>query len=65
MIFPDKPRPPWQAAQPKRLLPKQPAAEPVVASTQPRPPGYWRERIEFTIIVVGFYFWVQFWWQYQ
>ena len=63
MIFPDKPRPPWQYAQP-------PAARPragldhlgIAAETKSRrPPGYWRERIELTIIVVGFYFWVEYW----
>jgi hypothetical protein len=64
MIFPDKPRPPWQKPQPVKLKPQAPEPKPVAAKPQ-RPPGYWRERIEFTAIVVGMYFWIQYWIQYQ
>lgn len=66
MIFPDKPRPPWQYAQPRsvnvrRVLEKT-KEEP---KKQPKPPGYYREWFEFAVICVGFYFWVQYWIQYQ
>lgn len=63
MIFPDKPRPPWQYAQPRTSSPRAVVEVQIEdkPTKQPRPPGYWRERIEFAIIVVGFYFWVDFW----
>ena len=67
MIFPDKPRPPWQYAQPPSVKhasrPKVEAVE--ITPPEPRPPGYWRERIEFAAICVGLYFWVRYWIQFQ
>jgi len=66
MIFPDKPRPPWQYAQKPMLIPKVSMVENTDTKIkQPRPPGYWRERIEFALICVGFYFWVDYWIQFQ
>ncbi len=64
MIFPDKPRPPWREPNPVKLQPKAPESAPVEIKPQ-RPPGYWRERIEFIAIIVGMYFWIQYWIQYQ
>lgn len=63
MIFPDKPRPPWQYAKPKLrpLLEKSYPAEVKENRAVPKPPGYYRERIEFALIVIGMYFWIQFW----
>jgi len=67
MIFPDKPRPPWQYQKPPAAGPKARAEQ--ISDTeprkQPRPPGYYRERIEFAVIIVGFYFWIKYWLQYQ
>lgn len=67
MIFPDKPRPPWQHAKPKLSAGKisqvvLPAGKP---KPEPKPPGYYRERIELAAIVIGMYFWIQYWIQYQ
>ena len=28
---------------------------------EPKPPRYWRERIEFLLIIVGLAFWIQYW----
>jgi hypothetical protein len=64
MIFSDKPRPPWKRPDPDRLKPKVSERPPVETKPQ-RPPGYWRERIEFGLIVVGMFFWIQYWVQYQ
>jgi hypothetical protein len=64
MIFPDKPRPPWR--QPQSVKLKSRAVETTIVETKPqKPPGYWRERIEFAVIIVGMYFWIQYWIQYQ
>lgn len=66
MIFPDKPRPAWQYAQkPVKSARVIVIDEPKPKTKLPRPPGYWRERIEFGLICVGFYFWVNYWIQFQ
>lgn len=67
MIFPDKPRPPWQYAQPKPVNPKVvlEQVQPEKKKAEPKPPGYYRDYVEFAIICVGFYFWVQYWIQFQ
>ena len=66
MIFPDKPRPPWQYAKPKLTTGKIPVIESVEKSRkEPKPPGYYSERIEFAAIVIGMYFWISYWIQYQ
>ncbi len=66
MIFPDKPRPPWQYAQVKPVNIRK-AVESLTEEPkkQPKPPGYYREWFEFAIICIGFYFWVQYWIQFQ
>jgi len=64
MIFPDKPRPPWQKPRPVPVTIGSPEPQPREVKPS-KPPGYWRERIEFGLICVGFYFWVQYWIQYQ
>ena len=64
MIFPDKPRPPWRESKTVKIQPKAPEPAPVETKPQ-RLPGYWRERIEFAAIIVGMYFWIQYWIQYQ
>lgn len=64
MIFPEKPRPPWREPKPVKIVPRAVDIEPQEQKPQ-RPPGYWRERIEFGLIVVGMYFWIQFWLQYR
>ncbi len=64
MIFPDKPRPKWQkplTVQPSTEIPERP--ESPVSRT--RPPGYYRERIELLVLILGFYFWVQYWIQFK
>jgi hypothetical protein len=65
MIFPDKPRPPWTKSQPLKLAQQRLEPQPVTVEKSQRPRGYWRERIEFALIVVGMYFWIQFWDQYR
>ncbi len=66
MIFPDKPRTPWQYAQPKPVNVRKVVENLTEKSKrQPKPPGYYRERIEFALIVIGMYFWVQYWIQFQ
>ncbi len=65
MIFPDKPRPPWTKSQIPKLTLRAPTPEPRIVEKPQRPKGYWRERIEFALIVVGMYFWIQYWIQYQ
>ena len=32
---------------------------------EPKPAGYYRERIEFAAIIIGMYFWISYWIQYQ
>ncbi len=64
MIFPDKPRPAWKQPRPVRVVARPPEPPPKEAKPS-RPPGYWRERIEFAVIIVGMYFWIQYWMQYQ
>ena len=66
MIFPDKPRPPWQYAQPKPVNIRK-AVENLTEKPkrQPKPPGYYRDWVEFAVICIGFYFWVQYWIQFQ
>ena len=66
MIFPDKPRPPWQYAKPKLSTDKISVIHSLEQpKKEPKPPGYYRERIEFAAIVIGMYFWIQYWIQYQ
>ena len=66
MIFPDKPRPPWQYAKPKLTTDKILVIKSVEKPRkEPKPPGYYRERIEFAAIVIGMYFWISYWIQYQ
>lgn len=66
MIFPDKPRPPWQYAKPKLTTGKVPMIVPVEKpKKEPKPAGYYRERIEFAAIIIGMYFWISYWIQYQ
>jgi|688.fasta_scaffold06039_31 hypothetical protein len=66
MIFPDKPRPPWQYAKPKiqntriQSRPEE-VDEPLKV---PKPAGYYRERVEFGLIIIGMYFWIQYWMQF-
>jgi hypothetical protein len=66
MIFPDKPRPPWQYAQPKTVNVRK-----VIESIKEKPKkeskplSYYRDYVEFAVICVGFYFWVQYWIQFQ
>ncbi len=64
MIFPDKPRPPWRKPETPKFKVKPPEVNAVETKPQ-RPPGYWRERIEFSLIIIGMYFWIQFWMQFQ
>jgi hypothetical protein len=67
MIFPDKPRPPWQYQTRTRHLRNAVKVEPLkkVKVKQPLPVGYWRERIELALILIGFFFWIQFWIQFK
>jgi len=66
MIFPDKPKPPWQYAQPKTVNVRK-----VIESIKEKPKkeskplSYYRDYVEFAVICVGFYFWVQYWIQFQ
>lgn len=64
MIFPDKPRPPWQYAKPNISAVKVTEVETPKIIKEPKPKGYYKERIEFALIVVGMYFWIQYWSQY-
>lgn len=66
MIFPDKPRPPWQYAQPKPVNVRK-AVEIIQEKTkkESRPLSYYRDYVEFAVICIGFYFWVQYWIQFQ
>jgi hypothetical protein len=66
MIFPDKPRPPWQYAQPKVVNVRK-AVETIQgkAKKESKPLSYYRDYVEFTAICIGFYFWVQYWIQFQ
>ena len=66
MIFPDKPRPPWQYAQPKTVNIRK-VVENLKEETkkQSKPLGYYRDWFEFAVICRGFYFWVQYWIQFQ
>jgi hypothetical protein len=61
MIFPDKPRPPWQYSKPQLKVKTQSKLENKTKIVEPKPPGYWRERIEFFLIIVGLVFWIQYW----
>ena len=67
MIFPDKPRPPWQYAKPKPVNPRRVIEQlsDLKPQRDPKPPGYWRERIEFGLLCIGFYFWVLYWMQFK
>ncbi len=64
MIFPDKPRPPWQYAKPKLSKIKLVENISTKKSSEPKPQGYYRERIELALIIIGFYFWIQYWVQF-
>ena len=65
MIFPDKPRPPWQQTIPRVQFNKfQSVTEKTKPSKNVKPKEYYRERIEFVVIVVGMYFWIQYWIQF-
>ena len=59
MIFPDKPRPPWQYPQPQ--ISKKIVEISEAVKKLPKPKGYYRERIEFALIFIGLYFWINFW----
>ena len=61
MIFPDKPRPSWQYAKPQLKVKIQPKLENKTKVIEPKPTRYWRERIEFLLIIVGLAFWIQYW----
>ena len=64
MIFPEKPRPPWrQTHRPPLMISSSEVVE--TAEKSQRPQGYWRERIEFALIVIGMYLWIQYWLQFQ
>lgn len=65
MIFPEKPRAPWTKASAKvRVQPPGPA-QPQGKAKVPLPLGYWRERIEFTAIIIGMVFWIKFWLEFK
>ena len=64
MIFPDKPRPPWRP-RPRTVKVPEPEVQHQPKVRQPLPPGYWRERIELTVIVIGMIFWIKFWLQFK
>ena len=63
MIFPEKPRPPWRQTQRPPLMISSEVVE--TAEKSQRPQGYWRERIEFALIVIGMYLWIRYWLQFQ
>jgi hypothetical protein len=64
MIFPEKPRPPWRQTHRSPLM--TPSSGVVEAAEKPqRPQGYWRERIEFALIVIGMCLWIRYWLQFQ
>jgi len=64
MIFPEKPRPPWR--QPHRSPLMTLSSEVIELVEKPRrPQRYWRERIEFALIVIGMCLWIRYWLQFQ
>ena len=66
MIFPDKPRPPWQYAQPRPVNIRRTVENLTeTPKKQSKPLSYYRDWFEFAVICVGFYFWVQYWIQFQ
>jgi hypothetical protein len=65
MIFPEKPRAPWTGAETRvRVQPPSPV-QPQGKAKVPLPPGYWRERIELTAIIIGMVFWIKFWLEFK
>jgi hypothetical protein len=63
MIFPEKPRPPWQQTRRSPVITALLEVVETVEKPQ-RPQGYWRERIEFALIVIGMCLWIRYWLQF-